>query len=108
MFNATSAITPFLFGIIAAAVASENIRVQGKSVETDLATTWLMPFALAVDVMAVALCAALAAIYLAVENEDVNERELANMYRWSAAIASAMTAILGAGGPPPSPGSCYT
>jgi cytochrome bd ubiquinol oxidase subunit II len=55
VFNATSAITPFLFGIIAAAVASENIRVQGKSVETDLATSWLLPFALAVDVMAVAL-----------------------------------------------------
>jgi len=98
VFSSTSTITPFLFGTAAAAVARGRIRVQGEFVETDLSTIWLTPFALTIGVMAVSLCAVLAAIYLTVEAQHAKEEELVRVYRWRALLAGAVTAALGAWG----------
>jgi cytochrome bd ubiquinol oxidase subunit II len=95
VFSSTSTITPFVFGTVAAAVASGKIRIQGDTVESNLATIWLTPFALTIGLMAVSLCAVIAAIYLTVEAQHAKEEELVQVYRWRAFFAGAITATLG-------------
>jgi cytochrome d ubiquinol oxidase subunit II len=95
-FSAASAITPFLLGASAAAIASGQIRVRNGQVETALLTLWTTPFALTVGAMAVALCAVLAAIYLTVEAQQANDTGLVASFRVRAIIAGAVTAFFGA------------
>lgn len=97
IFSFASTITPFLLGTAAAAVASGRIRAIGSNAQTDTTgATWLTPFALVIGLMAVALCAVLAAVYLAVEARDTGDEQLVQAFRWRAIITGAITAVLGA------------
>ena len=96
VFSFSSIITPFFLGLSAAAVASGRIRARGVPVQTDLGSIWLMPFSLTIGLMAVALCATLAAIFLTVEADDDKDHELAEAYRQRGLIVGAVTAVLGA------------
>ncbi len=96
VFSAASAITPFLFGTCAAAVASGQIRVVGGSVQALIWTGWTTPFALTIGAMALALCASLAAIYLTLEASAMHDSELVEVFRLRAIIAGAIAAALGA------------
>ncbi|MDQ2905682.1 MAG: cytochrome d ubiquinol oxidase subunit II [Ktedonobacteraceae bacterium] len=99
VFGLASAVTPFLLGASAAAVASGSIRVQANGfVQTDLGSAWTTPFALTIGAMAVCLCAVLAAIYLTVEAERAHDDELVEVFRLRAIVAGAITAVLGAAG----------
>jgi cytochrome d ubiquinol oxidase subunit II len=68
------------------------------AVQTDLGSTWLTPFALTIGLMAVALCATLAAIFLTVEAASDKDFAIAEAYRQRGLIAGAVTAVLGAVG----------
>lgn len=98
VFNIVSVITPFLFGAIAAALASGNIRVSGSpaQVHANPWTTWTTPFALACGLFAVGLCSVLAATYLTVDTDNAGDDELAAHFRLRALIAGGVTAALGA------------
>lgn len=96
VFSTASTITPFLLGTSAAAVASGQIRTSGGRTQTDIWTGWTTPFALTVGATALALCAALAAIYLAVEAQEMNDGELVEAFRLRAIVAGAVTAVFGA------------
>jgi cytochrome d ubiquinol oxidase subunit II len=99
VFNIASVITPFLFGTIAGALASGNIRVSAGpplQVQANLWTTWTTPFALACGLFAVGLCAVLAATYLTVDAQNANDVEVVTEFRQRALIAGAVTAVLGA------------
>lgn len=96
VFSATSLITPFLLGASAAAVASGKIEAPDGSVQTNLGSAWLSPFALTIGAMAVALCATLAAIYLTQEASRAQDEDLTHTYRLRAMIMGAVTAVLGA------------
>ncbi len=97
VFSFASTITPFLLGASAAAVASGRIRVQAGNVQADIVgSTWLTPFALTIGVMAVSLCAVLAAVYLTLEAQHTRDDKLVQAFRWRAIIAGAVTAVLGA------------
>jgi len=96
LFSTASTITPFLLGTSAAAVASGRIRIQGGHVQTDLWMGWTTPFALTIGAMALSLCAVLAAIYLTVEAQSINDTGLVEAFRVRAIIAGAITAVLGA------------
>jgi cytochrome bd ubiquinol oxidase subunit II len=96
VFSFSSIITPFFLGLAAAAVASGRIRARGAPIRTDLGSTWLTPFALTIGLMAVALCATLAGIFLTVEADNEKDRALAEAYRQRSLIAGAVTAVLGA------------
>ena len=96
IFSFSSIITPFFLGLSAAAVASGRIHARGAPIRTDLGSTWLTPFALTIGLMAVALCATLAAIFLTVEADNDKDRVLAEAYRQRGLIAGAVTAVLGA------------
>lgn len=96
LFSATSLLTPFFLGVSAAAVASGQLLAPDGSAQALRLTALLSPFAIAIGLMAVALCATLAAVYLAVEAKNQQDDELAELYRRDGLIAGAVTAVLGA------------
>lgn len=98
VFNIASTITPFLFGAMAGALASGNIRVSGPLVQVQASpwTTWTTPFALACGLFAVGLCSVLAATYLTVDARNEGDMAIARDFRQRALIAGAVTAAIGA------------
>jgi cytochrome bd ubiquinol oxidase subunit II len=66
IFGISSTITPFLLGACMGAVASGAIRVVNGHVQTS-GVPWLSPLSLLTGVIALALCAYLAAVYLTIE-----------------------------------------
>ncbi len=94
VFSTASTITPFLLGTAAAAVASGHIRAQGGQVQTDFWMGWTTPFALTIGAMALSLCAVIAAIYLTIEAQNINDRELSEAFRRRAMFAGIITAAL--------------
>jgi cytochrome d ubiquinol oxidase subunit II len=94
-FGIASMITPFLFGTIAAAVASGTIRIQHGQPPMAPFGPWLSPFALTIGAMALALCATLAPVYLTVEAERIKNTKLMNTFRTRAFIAAGVTAAFG-------------
>lgn len=98
VFNTASTITPFLFGTMAGALASGDIRVSGPPIQVQANpwTTWTTPFALVCGLFAVALCSVLAATYLTVDAHKAGDHEVAEEFRQRALIAGAVTAALGA------------
>jgi len=96
LFSAASAITPFLLGACAAAVAGGQIHAPGGQANISPVSLWTTPFALNIGAMAVSLCATLAAIYLSVEAQQAADTDLMAAFRLRAIIAGALTAALGA------------
>ena len=70
IFSLASLISPLLLGMTVGAIASGRIRVEHGLVAGGFVRPWLAPFPFAVGLYALALCAFLAATYLAVELED--------------------------------------
>jgi cytochrome bd ubiquinol oxidase subunit II len=90
MFGAASVAAPFLFGTVAGGLALQRAHVGELGF-------WIGPFQLVVGSLAVALCAALAAIFLAVEMTRAGEAELAASFArrglWATAAASALALV---------------
>lgn len=95
VFSVTSLITPFFLGASAAAVASGDLLLPDGTPRADYIHSWTTPYALLIGVMAVTLCASIAAVYMAVEARDAKEIDLAESYRLKALITGAITAVLG-------------
>jgi len=81
VFGAASVVTPVLLGASLGAVSSGAVRVQAGRVEPGAEWAWLAPFPLAVGLLALAVCAYLAAVYLTLETagalrEDFRRRGL--------------------------------
>jgi cytochrome bd ubiquinol oxidase subunit II len=74
-FSIASTIAPLLLGMVMGALVSGNVRVENGIVTSGFFATWLAPFPLAVGVLALALCAFLAATFLTVEVRDPALRE---------------------------------
>ncbi len=73
-FALSSVVTPFFFGAIAGAVASGRVPLDGQ---TDAWGVWLTPTSLLGGVLAVGVCAWLAAVFLAADSSRDGEPELA-------------------------------
>ncbi len=96
VFSFSSLLTPFFLGLAAASVAEGKIRVNNSPLQADLGPLWITPFSLTIGIMAISLCATLAAIYLTVEATNNKKHELAELFRTRGLIAGAVTAVLGA------------
>lgn len=96
VFSFSSIMTPFFLGLAAAAVASGEIRVHNGVAMVATRTFWFSPFPLIIGLMAILLCATLAAIYLTVEATNAGQTDLAETYRKRGLITGAITAVLGA------------
>jgi cytochrome d ubiquinol oxidase subunit II len=95
-FSVFSLVAPFSFGVIAGAVASGHIHIHNGAPITDYVSTWLAPFPLLCGAYAVAMCALLAAVYMAVEAHNTGDQELVQGFRTRALIAYAATGVIGA------------
>jgi cytochrome bd ubiquinol oxidase subunit II len=96
IFSGASTITPFLLGTIAGAIAGGALHVRQGVVSVNYWTIWTTPFALACGAFALALCAVLAATYLAVEAQTAGESVLIAIFQVRALVAGAITAVIGA------------
>ncbi len=92
VFGGSSIVAPFFLGTAAAAVASGAIRITGGRVGSGFGAGWSTPFALVMGLLAVALCAYLAAAYLMVETEDDPALQLD--FRRRALVASVVSGAL--------------
>jgi cytochrome d ubiquinol oxidase subunit II len=81
LFGAASIAAPFLFGTIAGGLARDRPAGQPGF--------WIGPFQLAVGALAVAICAALAAVLLTVESRRSGDRQLTATFRKRASWAVA-------------------
>jgi cytochrome d ubiquinol oxidase subunit II len=71
VFGASSAVTPPLLGMCLGAISSGGLRLDPATLQpVGGAAAWLAPLPLAMGALALALCAYLAAVYLANETRD--------------------------------------
>lgn len=91
VFALSSLITPWFLGAAFAALATGAIRWDGDTITTGFLAGWTTPFAAAVGAMTVAFCAALAAVYLTVEQHQDTLREAFRRRAIAAQIATGLT-----------------
>ncbi|MDY7101852.1 MAG: cytochrome d ubiquinol oxidase subunit II, partial [Actinomycetota bacterium] len=89
IFSSSSVVTPFFLGAVAGGVASG--RVPPGDAAGDHWTSWLNPTSLVGGVLAVTVCAFLAAVFLAWEADQRGEPDLVTWFR-SRALASGIVA----------------
>jgi cytochrome d ubiquinol oxidase subunit II len=97
IFGAASAVTPMLLGMCLGAVSTGGIRVYGGSVASESLFAWLDVFPAMTGLLALLLCAYLAAVYLAWESEgDLQEdfRRRALLTWVAAGVVSIATLLL--------------
>ena len=104
-YGAVSVVAPFFFGLAAGTIASGRLRFEGAGSEGELFAVgrpvggyfspWFGPFPVACGVLALVLCAFLAAVYLTVEAEG--EARLRGAYRRRGIVTGTLLAVLGIG-----------
>jgi cytochrome d ubiquinol oxidase subunit II len=94
VFIAGSLAAPVLLGMIVAAVASGDAGTAGAPPALSWRGPWLTPFAIAIGLFALALCAFLAAVYLTVEAEGEGSRPLSDDFRRRAFYAGIICGAL--------------
>jgi cytochrome bd ubiquinol oxidase subunit II len=92
VFGIASLVTPVVLGMAGAALGSGRIRVAPDGrVSAGLWSAWTGPLSIAAGLLALVMCAYLAAVYLTVEAGQRGDRELAAIFR-TRAVASAIAA----------------
>jgi cytochrome bd ubiquinol oxidase subunit II len=96
VFGVSSAITPVLLGACLGAISSGQLRVAPGAGAAAPALAWIGPFPLATGLLALAVCAYLAAVYLTLETggevrEDFRRRALG---AWLVAGALSLAVLL--------------
>jgi cytochrome d ubiquinol oxidase subunit II len=79
VFSLSSVLTPFAFGAAIGGIASGRVPVGNA--EGDMWSSWLNPTSLLVGVLAVAVAAYLAAVYLAADARRLNVPGMADSFR---------------------------
>ncbi len=90
VFGAASTVTPLLLGLSLGAVSTGQIRVQAGAVSAS--GVWTAPLAVVMGVLALTLCAYLAAVYLVNETAGALQED----FRRRALLAGTATVILSA------------
>jgi cytochrome bd ubiquinol oxidase subunit II len=87
-FAISSVFVPYCFGAVAGAIASG--RVPAGGVAGDPWTSWVNPTSVIGGLMAVAVCAYLAAVYLTVDSNRFGDRTMEGYFRRRAIAAAVM------------------
>jgi cytochrome d ubiquinol oxidase subunit II len=98
VFGIASTFTPAVLGTCAGAVTTGQIRVRDGLVTADPLSAWTGPFSLLCGGLALAVCAYLAAIFLAVEAQEAGDRALAAIFRRRALAAGLVGGALALAG----------
>lgn len=98
VFGIASLVTPMVLGMSAGAIAAGGVRIEGTAVTAGLIGAWTRPLSWVAGLLALAMCAYLAATYLTVEALQRGDAELGRRFR-RRAIASGIVAgaLAGAG-----------
>ncbi|MDX3094868.1 cytochrome d ubiquinol oxidase subunit II [Streptomyces sp. ME01-24h] len=94
-FAASSVLTPYCFGSIAGGIASGRVPAAGNGAPL---TSWLNPTSVLGGVLAVLVCAYLAAAYLYVAARQQGDHALRRHFRTRALLASAVTGAVSIAG----------
>jgi cytochrome d ubiquinol oxidase subunit II len=99
VFGIASLVTPVVLGMAGGALASGRIRVTpGGQVRAGLWSAWTGPLSIAAGLLALVMCAYLAAAYLTVEADQRGDRELAAIFRIRAVGTALLAGALAAAG----------
>jgi cytochrome d ubiquinol oxidase subunit II len=100
VFATSSVLTPFLLGAIAGAIASGRVPPVGATVAADPWSTWLTPTSMLLGVMAVAVCAYLASVFLVSDARRRRDDRLVVYFRRRAIAAAVVAGALALGAIP--------
>jgi len=95
-FTFSSIVTPFFFGTIAGAVAAGRVP-EGVGLG-DTITSWWSPVPIMTGLLAVTMCAYLAAVYLTADARRTGDMELVTQFRRKALGAAVVAGIVAGGG----------
>jgi cytochrome bd ubiquinol oxidase subunit II len=95
-FAASSVITPYCMGAVAGAIASGRVPSGGKS--GDPWTSWINPTSVLGGVLAVTVCAYLAAVFLTSDARRLEQADLVDYFRTRALAAAVVAGIVAIGG----------
>ncbi|MEU1620939.1 cytochrome d ubiquinol oxidase subunit II [Streptomyces sp. NPDC005722] len=95
VFAASSVLTPYCFGSIAGGIASGRVPTAGNG---DAVTSWLNPTSVLGGVLAVLVCAYLAATYLYVAARQQRDDGLQRHFRGRALLAALVTGAVSIAG----------
>jgi cytochrome d ubiquinol oxidase subunit II len=96
-FSIASVVSPVLLGAVVGAGASGRVQLRFGTIVSGSFSPWLAPFPLATGLLALALCAFLAATYLTQEADDAGDPALAEDFRARAMAAGVVVAGVGVG-----------
>ena len=91
-FAISSVLVPFCFGAVAGAIASG--RVPAGGVAGDRWSSWLSPTAILGGILAVAVCAYLAAVYLVWDAHRFAGPDMVEYFRRRAVVAAIVTGVI--------------
>ncbi|WP_405578838.1 cytochrome d ubiquinol oxidase subunit II [Streptomyces sp. NBC_01190] len=94
-FAASSAVTPYCFGSIAGGIASGRVPSRGDG---DPVTSWLNPTSALGGVLAVLVCAYLAAVFLTADTQRDGDAHLSEYFRRRALATAACAGLLSVAG----------
>jgi len=94
VFGVASVITPVLLGMCLGAVSAGGVRVHDGVVALDGAAPWLRPLSLAMGGFALAVCAYLAAVYLANETQGELRADFRRRALWAGTAVVAMSVLV--------------
>ncbi len=98
LFGIASLVTPMVLGMCAAAIAAGRVRVRGARAEASLLRAWTGPLSWVAGLLALAMCAYLAASYLTVEAAQRGDAELEERFRRRAIGSGVVAGVLAAVG----------
>lgn len=91
-----SFVTPFMLGAVIGGVVSGRVPVGNA--EGDIFSSWLNPTSIMIGVVAVTICAYLAAVYLAADAGRKGQVDLAGAFRKRGLAAGLLTGVVAAAG----------
>ena len=93
VFGVASVITPVLLGMSLGAVSAGGFHVEAGQVRLDGAP-WLAPVAIAMGAFALAVCAYVAAVFLAYETEGALQEDFRTRALWAGTVVVALSVLL--------------
>jgi cytochrome bd ubiquinol oxidase subunit II len=95
VFALSSVITPFFLGAVVGGIASGRVPAAGDG---DPVRSWLNPTSVLGGVLAVAVCAYLAAVFLTADARTEGDADLEDWFRRRAVFAAGICGVLALGG----------
>jgi cytochrome d ubiquinol oxidase subunit II len=95
-FAISSVIVPFCMGAVAGAIASGRVPAGGKA--GDPVSSWLNPTSILGGVLAVTVCAYLAAVYLVWDARRLRAPDMVEYFRRRAVVAAVVTGLVALAG----------